>query len=180
MSRDTWSTTGGAVANVDDVVAWLERLPHRSLVLSGGEPTEQAHALNALLDRLTADWLVTLYSGSDWEELSTTPDIGIAELIGRVDLAIVGPYRRELHADLLWRGSSNQRIVDLSGRVDIPTDDRSAGVVVELRRDGVVAIGVPRGADFDRVLRRELATAGIALGSTSRSTFPFPVDTEEA
>ena len=177
MSPDTLNHRGGVLADVEDIATWLPSTSSRNLVLSGGEPSEQAHAIHALLDRLDGEWIVTLFSGRDLDDLLADADPEVSRLVRRVDLAITGPYRRELHASLLWRGSSNQALINVSGRVQLPEVDESAGVVVQLRGVAInAAIGVPPAPDFVQHLRTAAASHGAALVPVSEPpTFPFPV-----
>jgi len=182
MSPETWSSTGGVLARVLDVAAWLPTTSSQYLTLAGGEPTEQAQGLNALLDCLTAEWIVTMYSGRTLAELKSDRRPGVSELLNRADLAITGPYRRELHAPLRWRGSSNQELVNISGRIELPDVDAPAGVEVRLRRGGIEFLGVPPQPDFDRQVRAASSALGAELQSSSDpASFPFPVtDPSEA
>ncbi|MEK7422695.1 MAG: 4Fe-4S cluster-binding domain-containing protein [Actinomycetota bacterium] len=177
MSLDTLSHRGGVLASGDDIATWLSSTSSRNLVLSGGEPSEQSLAVHALLDRLDHDWTVTLFSGRDLDDLLHDVDPYVPRLVRRVDLAITGPYRRDRHASLLWRGSSNQALINVSGRVQLPEVDESVGVVVQLRGGALdAAIGVPPAPDFAQHLRTAAARHGVALVSASEPpTFPFPV-----
>ncbi|MEI7546436.1 MAG: 4Fe-4S cluster-binding domain-containing protein [Actinomycetota bacterium] len=177
MSPGTFSHRGGVLADVDDIATWLSSTNSYSLVLSGGEPSEQAPAVNALLDLLPDEWIVTLYSGRDLDDLLDDADPDVPRLARRVDLAITGPYRHDLHASLLWRASSNQALINVSGRVQLPEVDESAGVVIRLRESALdVAIGVPPAPGFEQHLRTAAARHGVALLPVSEPpTFPFPV-----
>ncbi len=177
MSPGTLSHRGGVLADVDDIATWLSSTSSRNLVLSGGEPSEQAHTVHALLDRLDDAWIVTLFSGRDLDDLHADADHDVQRLARRVDLVITGPYRRDLHASLLWRGSSNQALINVSGRVQLPEVDESAGVVVQLRGVALeAAIGVPPAPDFAERLRTAAARHGAELVPVSEApTFPFPV-----
>ncbi len=181
-SPESWSTTGGVLARVDDIARWLGGLDVCHLTVSGGEPLEQAPALGALLDaiRRVKDWFVTCYSGYSLEALERDHRPGTAALLERLDLLIDGPYVERLHAPLLWRGSSNQRIHDLSGRVRLPADDRSAGFAPVFFDDGSFEfIGVfPEAGMFDRI-SEALASRGTPVSIAHRARpFPFPTHQE--
>lgn len=149
MSPDTWDRVGGVVVDVEELAGALARTGRSHLTLSGGEPFEQAAALLALvrLLRVDRDWVVTCYSGFRLEDLRCGIRPGSVELLGVIDVLIDGPYRRDLHAPLLWRGSSNQRIHDLTGRVALPAD-RPAGLELHVQPDGrFELVGVPTHPD---------------------------------
>ncbi len=176
MSKHTWSGGGGVLAEPDDVAAWAESTRLRHLTISGGEPFDQAPALAELLDRLRAsrDWVVTSYSGYRRPRLERDDPPGSVELLSRLDLLIDGPYVAARHAALRWRGSSNQTIHDLTGRVEVPSDAH-AGLEVAFDEDGGFAlVGVPPVRDF--VARFEAGLPGRRRETAADPTrrFPFP------
>lgn len=176
MSPHTHAPDGGVVALVDDVADWASSTDHSNLVISGGEPTDQAPALTALIDRLRAerDWTVTCYTGRLREDLERDVPAGSTALLERLDLLIDGPYRADLHAPLRWRGSSNQRVHELSGRVEM-LDDEPAGLQVVSRDDGAFElVGVPSEPGLVRALRAQLAAAGFQPSRGAQPQFPFP------
>ena len=183
MSPETWNPQAGVRARVVDIAAWLELQPSRNLTISGGEPVEQAGPLNALLDRLDGEWVVTVYTGHDLDALrppATSPSPArpdVTELLDRIDLLIAGPYLPERHASLLWRGSDNQVIHELSGRATLPDDDRTAGVTFHMNETGLETIGVPPAPGFLRILNAEARQRGIRLRRPDEPrTFPFAVE----
>jgi anaerobic ribonucleoside-triphosphate reductase activating protein len=82
----------------------------------GGEPTEQAEAVAALLAGAQRLGLSTVvFSGRTLENLRRDP--ACAALLAHTDLLIDGPFVADLHdPSLYWRGSSNQRLLRLSDR----------------------------------------------------------------
>lgn len=133
---------------MDEVVDWvLGCRGLEGLTLSGGEPMDQARALASLVDRVRArrDLGVVCFTGYRLEELMEADHLA---LLRRVDLLIDGPYRLAEHADLLWRGSANQRLLALTpryrGAVPEPWLDRGAGLEFRLLADGRLSFsGVP-------------------------------------
>lgn len=173
MSPASWSPRAGVRARLDDVADWLHALPVSMLTVSGGEPFEQAGQLAGLVDRLRAgrDWTVTVYSGYLREHLERDLRPGSSELLERIDLLVDGPYREELHAPLLWRGSTNQRLHVMSDRVQLPTSDTPAGVEFELGTDGSFElVGVP-----PVPLTDQLETLLGGDGPSVAEDFPFPL-----
>lgn len=79
---------------------------------------EQAAALVELLDVLkekyNRTYRLVCYTGYTFNSLLTADNPGIQALLQRIDLLIDSPYIEELKTlDLPFRGSSNQRIIDL-------------------------------------------------------------------
>ena len=174
MSVATWDSRAGVRAYPSDVAAWLAGTNSRYLTISGGEPTEQPGALNALLDLLDDRWVVTMYSGRDLLALRTENRPGIATLLGRIDVLIAGPYVVGQHNRLLWRSSDNQVIHDMTGRAPIP-EDQSVGLSFRITSAGVEAIGVPPEPGFVSTFRTDAADHGSLLRiSRQPRTFPFP------
>lgn len=109
---------GGYVRTVGQVLDDIEssRLD-RSVTLSGGEPFSQAEALFALATELKRrEYDVWVYSGYLYEDLAAGhPDQWAPLLLSACDVLVDGPYVERLHShDLLWKGSSNQRVIDLA------------------------------------------------------------------
>jgi anaerobic ribonucleoside-triphosphate reductase activating protein len=131
------------------------------ITYTGGEPMVQAPALAILSERLREAGLTVLcYTGLTLEALHARKDPWVERLLSCVDVLIDGPYIREKAANLLWRGSTNQRVHfrteayrHLAGRVD------KCGAEVELSvdRQGFTATGTwPQGflGRLEEALRR--------------------------
>lgn len=82
---------------------------------TGGEPTVQAQGLVLLSERLReAGLTIVSYTGYNLETLQARNDPWLDRFLSSLDILIDGPYVREQAANLLWRGSRNQRIHFLS------------------------------------------------------------------
>ncbi|MFD5566095.1 4Fe-4S single cluster domain-containing protein [Kitasatospora griseola] len=154
---------------VADLVDWLAALSGiEGVTLSGGEPFAQAEALVELLDRLRErrpELSAMAYSGFRLPVLRRGT-AGQRALLDRLDLLVDGPYVAALHADLRWRGSSNQRIHALTARyAQVPTEpDTGAGLQLSVGLDGAVSwAGVPAVPGFRAELERRLAADGFEL-----------------
>ena len=85
------------------------------VTFSGGEPMLQPRALYELSKILKENGLTVMcYSGYTLEELRQKEDDYIRKLLGTLDILIDGPFIKEKKSDLLWRGSSNQKVHFLS------------------------------------------------------------------
>jgi anaerobic ribonucleoside-triphosphate reductase activating protein len=85
--------------------------------LTGGEPFEQAEVLVALARRTREKGLtVWAYSGYLYEDLlAGVPNNAAPQLLEQTDVLVDGPYVEMLRSlDLPWRGSSNQRVIDVA------------------------------------------------------------------
>lgn len=89
------------------------------VTFSGGEPVCQPEAFYSLAKRLkeqSPDLNLILYSGYTYEELlaMSKEDEALEGLLGLIDFLIDGRYEDELRdLTLLFRGSSNQRIINM-------------------------------------------------------------------
>ena len=85
----------------------------RSVTFSGGEPFQQARALLPVAAALRSDGFhLCAYTGYTWEKL--VQDADRAALLATLDMLVDGPYKKELRSlELRFRGSANQRIIDV-------------------------------------------------------------------
>ena len=174
MSRDTWSaarqpTTLEAVGQ--RIIPWLQEAD--GVTISGGEPFDQAVALQGLLAMVHAGrHLPTLvYSGFAYERLRARH----ADILEAVDVLISEPFDRTAAERTLLRGSSNQRVHCLTAageamwRQAEADGKHGSGAQFDLisEPDGQIWVaGVPAPGDLDR-LNDRLGAAGIALSTSA-------------
>lgn len=114
----------------DSIIADLEPDYIQGLSLMGGEPMLNTPVLLPLLERIRETYGnakdIWSWTGYTWEELMRDGETGDkARLLSYVDVLVDGRYIEEKKDSLLqFRGSSNQRIIDvkkslLVGRVEI-------------------------------------------------------------
>ena len=170
---ESWALEGGQTATIEEMAEWVLSCPDvEGLTLSGGEPMLQAEAAVALIDllRTERDMGLMCYTGFVVEDLRSHGTPAQQALLDRIDLLVDGPYLQEQHADILWRGSSNQRLLPLSERYrDIlpaagSTADRGAGLEFRVEDSGAFHFtGVPSKPGFRAHLEAELASRGVRL-----------------
>ena len=110
----TWSLDGGHEVDTEEIVQKLKENPLLSgITFSGGEPFLQPAPLAEIAraaHKLGLD--VWSYTGFTLEELEKRTDV--QQLLNEVDVLVDGPYVEALRdLTLRFRGSSNQRIIDL-------------------------------------------------------------------
>lgn len=109
---------GGVVWTVDALWERIEANPLLAgITLSGGEPFDQAEPLLELARRAHEKGLtVWAFSGYSYEDLCAgIPSKAATLLLEQVDVLVDGPFIESLKSlDLRWRGSSNQRVIDVS------------------------------------------------------------------
>ena len=86
------------------------------LTISGGEPMEQAAECAALAEAVHAlGGNVWVYTGWRYEALVQESDPARLRLLAAADVLVDGPYvEAERSLELRWRGSRNQRLIDLN------------------------------------------------------------------
>ena len=108
--------SGGHLADTDDVIAHLGKNPLvRGLTLSGGEPMMQPEPLYLIAKAAKEKGMnVWCYTGFTLEELLRENRADRMRLLSAVDVLVDGPFRsHERSLDLLYRGSKNQRLIDM-------------------------------------------------------------------
>ena len=99
----------------------------RGITFSGGDPLMQPEALKELIARLREAFPrldVWVFTGSRYEEVQHLP------LLDQIDVLVDGPFEQDKKdLDLAFRGSANQRLIDVP-------KSRQTGRVVEWQPGG--------------------------------------------
>ncbi len=117
----THDPAGGRDCALEEIVRRLDDNPLLSgITISGGEPFLQGEACAALAREAHARGLnVWTYTGYTYEQLlvMSESDAGVAALLAETDTLVDGPFiLAEKSLDCPWRGSRNQRLIDLASR----------------------------------------------------------------
>ena len=113
---ETWDPEGGTLMEVDDIVSlWRENPLIEGITISGGDPLLQPDKTLYLVRKAKETSLsVVIYSGKYYEELRELNNVTINSILDEADILIDGPFEIDkLNLDLAYRGSENQRIIDL-------------------------------------------------------------------
>lgn len=112
----TWDIRGGIPfdqAAKDELFDELEKPYVSGVTLSGGDPLhpDNREDISSLIDEICERFpnkTIWLYTGYEWESISSLP------CIRKVDVVVDGEFVVALKdAKLHWRGSSNQRVIDV-------------------------------------------------------------------
>ncbi|MBE5938495.1 MAG: anaerobic ribonucleoside-triphosphate reductase activating protein [Lachnospiraceae bacterium] len=114
---DTHDFLAGKDADVDKIISQISNNKMLSgVTFSGGEPMCQAEALVPIAKEVKKMGKhLMIYTGYVYEELLEKPDEGIRQLLELADVLVDGPFvlaKRNL--TLIYRGSENQRVIDLN------------------------------------------------------------------
>lgn len=115
-NMQTWDKNGGNEVEIDRILKAVDENPIiRGVTFSGGEPFCQAEAFNILADEIIKRGLdIVIYTGYVFEDLLKCQDKNVKELIKKAFLIVDGPFIEEKKdLSLKFRGSSNQRIIDV-------------------------------------------------------------------
>lgn len=110
----------------------------QGVTFSGGEPFEQPEACAALARRLKdAGYNVWAYSGYTFEDLCAQAPgrPAVADFLACIDVLVDGPFVESLRSyELEWRGSSNQRILDMPKTLAVgePVEWKPSSFKIEL------------------------------------------------
>ena len=113
---ETWSFDCGhdiTMQDMDTIYDQLEREEISGITLSGGDPIYQQKELIPFLKQIKTNFpnkTIWCYTGFLYEEICNSP------VMEYVDVLIDGPYVAALNpgpCKVLWRGSTNQRIIDV-------------------------------------------------------------------
>ena len=118
-NSQTWDYTSGTEESLEVVYNALTKSSLTDVTLSGGEPFEQSEALVCLVKKIkeTTTKTVWVYSGYLFEEIVS--DDKKKKLLELCDVLVDGRFRKEYaDEDLLFRGSSNQRIIDIPNSIE--------------------------------------------------------------
>lgn len=126
QNPETWSFTNGSpyTRDIEDIIVSQVRKAHiAGLTICGGEPMEPENqeAILSLVRRIKLETgkSIWCYTGYEFEDLmpngkkycESTPC-----LLYNIDVLITGRYieaEKDITANNLWRGSRNQRVLDL-------------------------------------------------------------------
>lgn len=108
---------GGTTTTIDALEQQiLDNKLIQGVTLSGGEPFTQCEACLELAKRLKQHgYDLWIYSGYTFDQLMQgTPDPLAPQLLQQCNVLVDGPFVQSLHDhELKWKGSSNQRVIDL-------------------------------------------------------------------
>lgn len=109
---ESWPFDAGSIMTLQQIME-VVREEDFDVTFSGGDPMyhpEQITALSRMIHQ--ENHTVWLFTGFTWEQILS--DRRMVQVLPHIDVIVDGPFVRELRdPDLLFRGSSNQRIIDV-------------------------------------------------------------------
>lgn len=114
-NKETWNFNGGYIKDIDELVEEIvENSLTDKITFSGGDPLEQPQECLLLLQKLKKKGFKNfwVYTGYTWDEI--IKDKEKFSFIKECDVLVDGKFEIEKKSlDLKFKGSSNQRIIDI-------------------------------------------------------------------
>lgn len=108
---------GGDLVDVSDVIEEIEKLSGQDgITFSGGDPMYQPKPCYLIAKKVHELGMnVWAYTGFTYEELINSKNKDILDFLNEIDILIDGKFEIDKKSlDLSYRGSSNQRIIDVN------------------------------------------------------------------
>ncbi|MDE6257396.1 MAG: anaerobic ribonucleoside-triphosphate reductase activating protein [Muribaculaceae bacterium] len=108
----SWDFNAGSPYSIDEIMEIIEEEDF-DVTLSGGDPLYHPEFVKEIIGKVNSlGHNVWIYTGFRWEEIISTPLL--LDAIREADVIVDSPFILALRdTDLLFRGSSNQRIIDV-------------------------------------------------------------------
>ena len=108
----SWDFDGGVPMTIDEIMARVKEEDF-NVTLSGGDPLWQVEKILPLAKAVKeAGYTLWCYTGFTWEEIIASERL--SAVLPWVDVIVEGQFVEELRdVTLRFRGSSNQRIIDV-------------------------------------------------------------------
>ncbi len=110
----SWDINTGHKMSTDEIMEVIEADPFANVTFSGGDPMYQAEGFTELAKaiRQRTDKNIWCFTGFTYETLMKKEKQ--RALLEQIDVLVDGPFVQKLKdEDLLFRGSKNQRLIDV-------------------------------------------------------------------
>lgn len=110
----SWDFKGGYEVTIEELLDIIKADEFANVTFSGGDPLYQVEAFTELARRIKTetDKTIWCYTGFTYEEIQADPRL--SQILPYLDVLVDGPYVETLRdTNLRFRGSSNQRIIEL-------------------------------------------------------------------
>ena len=117
QNPQTWDFNGGGLVPISMVLDAIDELEYQDgITFSGGDPMFQPKACFILAKKIHELGMnVWAYTGFTYEELRRSENKDIHDFLSEIDVLIDGRFDiNKKSMDLKFRGSSNQRLIDMN------------------------------------------------------------------
>ena len=133
QNEQTWDFNGGGLVPIDMVCDAIDELEYQDgITFSGGDPMFQPEACNKIADYCKRKgyniWVYTGFKYEDLLKMSEKKPI-YKEFLSKIDVLVDGKFiLKERDLNLLFRGSQNQRLIDIkktqeNGKITLLNED---------------------------------------------------------
>ena len=115
---ETHSFKGGYEVDADEIIKDIKSLKYfDGVTFSGGDPFFQAEGFSYISEKLQKDGIhVMAYTGFIYENI--LKDVKMTKLLKSIDVLVDGPFIIDKKVfNLPFRGSSNQRVIDIKSSI---------------------------------------------------------------
>ena len=119
---ESWDINAGTPTAIADILDIILADPFADVTFSGGDPMFQPEGFAALARAIHAasSKSIWCYTGFTFEQILANPRQ--KALLSQIDVLVDGPFIQSLRDEsLLFRGSSNQRIINVSRSLESGT-----------------------------------------------------------
>lgn len=119
---ESWDINAGTPTPIADILDIILADPFADVTFSGGDPMFQPEGFAALARaiRAASSKSIWCYTGFTFEQILANPRQ--KALLSQIDVLVDGPFIQSLRDEsLLFRGSSNQRIINVSRSLESGT-----------------------------------------------------------
>lgn len=111
----SWNLHNGKQKTIDELLEIIKADEFANVTFSGGDPLYQCEGVTELAKRIKDETNKTIwcYTGYTYEEILANDYL--KQILPYIDVLVDGPFVEELrNTDLPFRGSENQRIIELN------------------------------------------------------------------
>lgn len=122
----SWDIKNGTMTSTEDIMKEIMSDPFANVTFSGGDPMFQAEGFAELARAIRKESKKTIWCFTGYKYENLIKNEKQKELLQLIDVLVDGPFVKALRdEDLFFRGSSNQRIINVKRSLE-------QGKVVEL------------------------------------------------
>lgn len=111
---ESWEITNGNWMDIDEILKVIKNNFLAQVTFSGGDPLCQPKAFTELARRIKNETQKNIwcYTGFTFQKILRTPELSV--ILPYIDVLVDGRFlEKKKNTSLLFRGSSNQRIIDV-------------------------------------------------------------------
>lgn len=110
----SWKVGNGTLYSIDYLMQRIKQAEFANVTFSGGDPFAQPEAFARLARRIKAETTKTIWCYTGYLFEAIVKNHRLSALLADIDVLVDGPFVESLKdEDLLFRGSSNQRLIDV-------------------------------------------------------------------